>query len=58
MGGAWFQEMFGVPEAVTDEVLLTRATEAVCQQLGVSTTPIWSRVAVHKVCRKFAGSLF
>lgn len=49
MGGAWFQEAFGAPEAVTAESLLARATEAVSSQLGVTAAPSWSHVALHKV---------
>ncbi|KAM3872639.1 protoporphyrinogen oxidase [Diretmus argenteus] len=50
MGGAWFQEVFGAPEEVTEECLLAAATEAVHCQLGVTTAPSWSRVALHKDC--------
>lgn len=50
MGGAWFQEVFGAPEAATEESLLTKATEAVRCHLGVTGAPSWSRVAVHRVC--------
>ncbi|XP_013884373.1 protoporphyrinogen oxidase [Austrofundulus limnaeus] len=50
MGGAWFQEVFGAPEAVTAESLLARATEAVSGQLGVTAAPSWSHVALHKDC--------
>ncbi|KAL6108729.1 ppox [Pungitius sinensis] len=50
MGGAWFQEVFGDPGAVTQEALLAKATEAVSCQLGVSTAPSWSRVTLQKDC--------
>ncbi|XP_076594182.1 protoporphyrinogen oxidase isoform X1 [Chaetodon auriga] len=50
MGGAWFQEVFGAPEAVTEECLLTRATEAVQCHLGVTTAPSWSWVALQRDC--------
>ncbi|XP_074510586.1 protoporphyrinogen oxidase [Sebastes fasciatus] len=50
MGGAWFQEVFGDPETVTEEYLLARATEAVNSQLGVSAAPSWSRVTLQKDC--------
>ncbi|XP_008296953.1 protoporphyrinogen oxidase [Stegastes partitus] len=50
MGGAWFQEVFGSPEAVTEEQLLARATEAVRCHLGVTTAPSWSLVALHRDC--------
>ncbi|XP_054477472.1 protoporphyrinogen oxidase [Anoplopoma fimbria] len=50
MGGAWFQEVFGAPEAVTEECLLARATEAVSSQLGVTTAPSWSRVTLQRDC--------
>uniref|UniRef100_A0A3P8SW87 Protoporphyrinogen oxidase n=1 Tax=Amphiprion percula TaxID=161767 RepID=A0A3P8SW87_AMPPE len=50
MGGAWFQEVFGPPEAVTEEHLIARATEAVQCHLGVTTAPIWSRVALQRDC--------
>ena len=49
MGGAWFQEVFGDPEAVMEEHLLARATEAVRCHLGVSTAPCWSWVALQRV---------
>ncbi|CAI5678357.1 unnamed protein product [Oreochromis niloticus] len=50
MGGAWFQEEFGVPEAATAEHLLSRATEAVRCHLGVTAAPRWSRVILHRDC--------
>lgn len=50
MGGAWFQEVFGAPEAATEERLLARATEAVRSQLGVATAPSWSRVTLQRDC--------
>ncbi|KAM9851881.1 protoporphyrinogen oxidase isoform 1-T2 [Aulostomus maculatus] len=50
MGGAWFQEVFGAPEAVTEEDLLARATEAVRSHLGVTAAPSWSRVALQRDC--------
>uniref|UniRef100_A0A8C5DA73 Protoporphyrinogen oxidase n=1 Tax=Gouania willdenowi TaxID=441366 RepID=A0A8C5DA73_GOUWI len=50
MGGAWFQEAFGDPEAVNEEALLTCALNAVRCHLGVMAPPSWSRVAVHKDC--------
>ncbi|XP_039905899.1 uncharacterized protein LOC120745246 [Simochromis diagramma] len=49
MGGAWFQEEFGVPEAATAERLLSRATEAVRCHLGVTAAPSWSRVILHRL---------
>lgn len=49
MGGAWFQDVFGDPDAVTEEHLLARATEAVQCHLGVTTAPSWSWVALHRV---------
>uniref|UniRef100_A0A673X2E0 Protoporphyrinogen oxidase n=1 Tax=Salmo trutta TaxID=8032 RepID=A0A673X2E0_SALTR len=49
MGGAWFQEVFGNPEEVTEQLLLDRATQAVTSHLGVTTPPIWSIVALLKV---------
>ncbi|KAK6326543.1 hypothetical protein J4Q44_G00021880 [Coregonus suidteri] len=50
MGGAWFQEVFGNPEEVTEQLLLERATQAVTSHLGVTTPPIWSVVALLKNC--------
>ncbi|XP_071031202.1 protoporphyrinogen oxidase-like isoform X2 [Oncorhynchus clarkii lewisi] len=50
MGGAWFQEVFGNPEEVTEQLLLDRATQAVTSHLGVTTPPIWSVVALLKDC--------
>ncbi|XP_051263284.1 protoporphyrinogen oxidase isoform X2 [Dicentrarchus labrax] len=50
MGGAWFQEVFGDPEAVTEEHLLARANEAVRCHLGVTKAPSWSRVALQRDC--------
>ncbi|XP_063341721.1 protoporphyrinogen oxidase [Pelmatolapia mariae] len=50
MGGAWFQEEFGAPEAATAEHLLSRATEAVRCHLGVTAAPRWSRVILHRDC--------
>ncbi|XP_034552961.1 protoporphyrinogen oxidase isoform X2 [Notolabrus celidotus] len=50
MGGAWFQEVFGDPESVSEETLLRRATEAVKNHLGVNAAPSWSRVVLQKDC--------
>nr|XP_046172199.1 protoporphyrinogen oxidase [Oncorhynchus gorbuscha] len=50
MGGAWFQEVFGNPEKVTEQLLLDRATQAVTSHLGVTAPPIWSIVALLKDC--------
>lgn len=50
MGGAWFQEVFGSPEEVTEECLLATATQAVHSHLGVTTAPIWTCVALQKDC--------
>ncbi|XP_024659937.1 protoporphyrinogen oxidase isoform X2 [Maylandia zebra] len=52
MGGAWFEEEFGVPEAATAERLLSRATEAVRCHLGVTAAPSWSRVILHREKKK------
>ncbi|CAL8288913.1 unnamed protein product [Merluccius merluccius] len=50
MGGAWFQEVFGSPDKVSEEFLLAVATEAVRVQLGVRAAPSWSKVALQKNC--------
>ncbi|KAM7420084.1 hypothetical protein PAMA_014677 [Pampus argenteus] len=50
MGGAWFQEVFGVLETVTEERLLAKATEAVSCHLGVTTVPSWTRVSLQRDC--------
>ncbi|XP_078143493.1 protoporphyrinogen oxidase [Centroberyx gerrardi] len=50
MGGAWFQEVFGAPEEITEECLLATATEAVRCHLGVTMAPSWSRVALQMDC--------
>ncbi|XP_068188902.1 protoporphyrinogen oxidase isoform X2 [Antennarius striatus] len=50
MGGAWFQEVFGDPDAVTEEGLLAGATEAVRRQLGVTSAPCWSHVSLQRDC--------
>lgn len=50
MGGAWFEEIFGSPEEVTEQRLLETATQAVCSQLGVTAVPIYSKVALQKNC--------
>nr|XP_046256344.1 protoporphyrinogen oxidase [Scatophagus argus] len=50
MGGAWFQEVFGAPEAMTEECLLKRAIEAVHCHLGVTIAPSWSHVALQRDC--------
>ncbi|TDH12238.1 hypothetical protein EPR50_G00069800 [Perca flavescens] len=50
MGGAWFHEVFGPPDTVSEERLLARATEAVQCHLGVPTAPSWSRVTVQRDC--------
>ncbi|XP_030637492.1 protoporphyrinogen oxidase [Chanos chanos] len=50
MGGAWFEEVFGSPEEVTEQRLLERATQAVSSHLSVTATPAWSLVALLKDC--------
>jgi len=50
MGGAWFQEVFGVPEEVSEEHLLARATEAVHCHLGFTTVPCWTHVSLQRDC--------
>ncbi|KAJ8287599.1 hypothetical protein COCON_G00002580 [Conger conger] len=50
MGGAWFQEVFGNAEDVTERCIVDRATQAVRAQLGVSAEPLWSSAAVLKDC--------
>uniref|UniRef100_A0A3Q3VYM4 Protoporphyrinogen oxidase n=1 Tax=Mola mola TaxID=94237 RepID=A0A3Q3VYM4_MOLML len=50
MGGAWFDEVFGDPDTVMKEALLETATRAVQCQLGVTTEPSWSWVALQKDC--------
>ncbi|XP_008431058.1 protoporphyrinogen oxidase [Poecilia reticulata] len=50
MGGAWFQNVFGAPQAVSADSLLARATEAVRRHLGHCVAPSWSNVALHRDC--------
>lgn len=50
MGGAWFQEVFGSPDTVSEESLLAVATQAVRAHLGVGFPPSWSKVALQKNC--------
>ncbi|KAJ8384459.1 hypothetical protein AAFF_G00204800 [Aldrovandia affinis] len=50
MGGAWFQEVFGSVEEVTEKCFLDRATQAVSSHLRVSAQPLWSSVAILKDC--------
>lgn len=50
MGGAWFQEVFGDPDHVSQDDLLSRAVSAVSRHLGISQSPRWSSVAVHRDC--------
>ncbi|XP_007579071.1 protoporphyrinogen oxidase isoform X2 [Poecilia formosa] len=50
MGGAWFQNVFGAPQAVSADHLLARATEAVRRHLGHCVAPSWSNVALHRDC--------
>ncbi|XP_054879120.1 protoporphyrinogen oxidase isoform X2 [Poeciliopsis prolifica] len=50
MGGAWFQNVFGAPQAVSADSLLARATEAVRCHLGHLVAPSWSHVALHRDC--------
>ncbi|XP_072548644.1 protoporphyrinogen oxidase [Salminus brasiliensis] len=50
MGGAWFEEVFGSPEDVTEQVLLDRAAEALKTHLGITHSPVWSKAAVLKNC--------
>lgn len=54
MGGAWFHTSLGSVGAVTEEDLLTRATEAVRDHLNVTAAPAWSHVEIQKVRRSRA----
>uniref|UniRef100_A0AAV2MFM6 Protoporphyrinogen oxidase n=1 Tax=Knipowitschia caucasica TaxID=637954 RepID=A0AAV2MFM6_KNICA len=50
MGGAWFQQVFGDPDHVSTDLLLSRAVSAVTTHLGVKQLPVWSNVALHRDC--------
>uniref|UniRef100_W5KTG1 Protoporphyrinogen oxidase n=1 Tax=Astyanax mexicanus TaxID=7994 RepID=W5KTG1_ASTMX len=50
MGGAWFEEVFGDPDKVTEQVLMDRASEAVRKHLSITHSPTWSKAAVLKNC--------
>lgn len=50
MGGAWFEETFGPPGEVKDQVLLDRALHAVRSHLNITLSPVWSKAAVLKNC--------
>ncbi|XP_051575813.1 protoporphyrinogen oxidase [Myxocyprinus asiaticus] len=50
MGGAWFEQAFGNPDIVSKQTLLNRATQAVTSHLGVTSSPVWSLVALLKDC--------
>lgn len=50
MGGAWFEEVFGNPDKVTEQMLMDRASEAVRKHLGITHSPTWSKAAVLKNC--------
>lgn len=56
MGGAWFHRIDGSLGAVTQEDLLSRATEAVRDHLDVTAAPIWSHVEIQKVGRRCVGA--
>uniref|UniRef100_A0A4W4FIJ1 Protoporphyrinogen oxidase n=1 Tax=Electrophorus electricus TaxID=8005 RepID=A0A4W4FIJ1_ELEEL len=49
MGGAWFEETFGHPGEVKEQVLLDRASRVLRSHLGITATPSWSKAAVLKV---------
>lgn len=49
MGGAWFHRICGFLGAVTEQALLSRATEAVHAHLHISAAPVWSHVRIQKV---------
>ncbi|KAJ0066656.1 hypothetical protein NL108_016760, partial [Boleophthalmus pectinirostris] len=50
MGGAWFQEVFGDPDQVSPDLLLSTAESAVKRHLGIRERPLWSNVALHRDC--------
>ncbi|XP_047664852.1 protoporphyrinogen oxidase isoform X2 [Tachysurus fulvidraco] len=50
MGGSWFEETFGPPDEVKDQVLLDRALQAVRSHLNITSSPVWSKAAVLKNC--------
>ncbi|XP_056141895.1 protoporphyrinogen oxidase isoform X3 [Lampris incognitus] len=50
MGGAWFEEVFGDPEEVSQEYLLAAASRAISSHLGINIAPTWSKVTVQRDC--------
>jgi len=58
MGGAWFQEVFGSPDDVSEERLLAAATQAVRGHLGVTAAPSWSKVVLQKVAVGWRSQVF
>ncbi|XP_062842146.1 protoporphyrinogen oxidase [Trichomycterus rosablanca] len=50
MGGAWFEETFGLPAEVKDTVLMDRAVKALRSHLGITASPVWSKAAVLQNC--------
>ncbi|XP_076869365.1 protoporphyrinogen oxidase [Brachyhypopomus gauderio] len=50
MGGAWFEEVFGHPGEVEEQVLLDRASKVLRSHLGITATPSWSKAAVLQNC--------
>ncbi|TRY99126.1 hypothetical protein DNTS_028332, partial [Danionella cerebrum] len=50
MGGAWFEQAFGCPDSVSEQMLLERAVKAVTSHLSLTSEPVWSFVAVLKNC--------
>lgn len=49
MGGAWFRELFGHEDSVKPDDLITVATEALRQQLGITQKPTRVLSNIHKV---------
>ncbi|XP_072049287.1 protoporphyrinogen oxidase-like [Amphiura filiformis] len=50
MGGAWFHDLFGDPQNVDSDHLLSIAKEAVRDHLGITATPVYSAVNIQRDC--------
>ncbi|KAJ8035237.1 Protoporphyrinogen oxidase [Holothuria leucospilota] len=50
MGGAWFEELFGHPESVDSDHLLSIALATIEDHLKIKQKPIYSLVNIHRDC--------
>lgn len=58
MGGRWFEELFGSPDAADREALRETALEELEDHLGISVEPVECLTSIHKVGHSWNDNAF